>query len=860
MYLEIIKLFVFIPYNVIIKTDKMKNINTINYLTAIHSGKEKNMKKTRKLAIVFALCGFILLPILPVCKARAAELLPKASNNLNVGLKSYSRLTVLDSGYMRVFYDGEKIRIEYYDDNFNIQSKKSLDMELSIWGGFYAGRDAYYIVEGQANTEENDTAEVVRVIQYDTDWNKTGTANITGNSSLFGGEVRYPFRSGCVEMTEYNGTLYIVTGHEGYVDAAYNQGHQGFLMLEVDEASMTGNIVVSDLWHSFAQYVACRNSDLYVLEQSEGSRYTKLTKYDTENLKKVSLPVFKYGGTHTSAWAISCYASVDDMAVSSDNVLCLGTSIDQSGYDSVSSDTAHNIYLTVTPTSDFTESATKVKWLTDYSGGGKCFIGTKITKINENRFLVSWEEFEEERTADTIDSLSASMLHYVFIDGAGNRISEEFTEAAPISDCHPVVKGSNVVYYASNANMVNFYAINAETGEFSKRVYRVAGENAIWSLDDGVLTISGTGEMSMDMEPHYRAPVSTSATWISYLGGSVWGAVSENVKKIIIRQGITDIPGSAFESFRNLTEAEIESGVKSIGEKAFYGCDALKKITIPASVTSIGEDFLWTGAYWISDESHVVRATICAPQDSYAAQYAKENNISYTSGEQGGEKDDNQGNNGQGNNSQGNTSQGNNNQGNNKGNGKDNNNNDKRNVKENDNTNDEVSIEGAKITGVKKSYAYNGRKQTPNVTIILDNIKLKEGTDYTVTYRNNKSTGKATIEIEGIYPYYGTIQKTFRIVPKKAVVSKVKSPKARTLKVTWKKDSQADGYQIQYAGNSRFTSGRKNVGITRKSTVSKKISRLIKGRKYYVRIRAYKKIDGKKCYGSWSRSMRVKSN
>ena len=69
---------------------------------------------------------------------------------------------------MRVFYDGKKIGIEYYDDNFMIQSKKSLDMELELWGGFYAGSDAYYLVEGQKNTAESDTAEVIRVIKYDT--------------------------------------------------------------------------------------------------------------------------------------------------------------------------------------------------------------------------------------------------------------------------------------------------------------------------------------------------------------------------------------------------------------------------------------------------------------------------------------------------------------------------------------------------------------------------------------------------------------------------------------------------------------------------------------------------------------------
>lgn len=93
--------------------------------------------------------------------------------------------------------------------------------------------------------------------------------SITGNSNLFGGEVRYPFDYGCVEMTECNGKLFVVTGHQGYVDPMYKQGHQGFLMISVDENTMTGQIVKSDLWHSFAQYIVEKNSNLYVLEQSE---------------------------------------------------------------------------------------------------------------------------------------------------------------------------------------------------------------------------------------------------------------------------------------------------------------------------------------------------------------------------------------------------------------------------------------------------------------------------------------------------------------------------------------------------------------------------------------------------------------
>lgn len=82
---------------------------------------------------------------------------------------------------------------------------------------------------------------------------------------------------------------------------------------------------------------------------------------------------------------------------------------------------------------------------------------------------------ENEKYADD-DNLSSSTLHYLFVDGKGNTISKEFTTVAPISDCQPVVKDSKVVYYASNANTVNFYSIDSSSGTASKKSYQVAGE------------------------------------------------------------------------------------------------------------------------------------------------------------------------------------------------------------------------------------------------------------------------------------------------------------------------------------------------------------------------------------------------
>lgn len=105
------------------------------------------------------------------------------------------------------------------------------------------------------------------------------------------------------------------------------------------------------------------------------------------------------------------------MAVSADSVLCIGTTIDQSQYDNVTSDTPHNIYLTITPVSDFSKEATSVKYLTNYTGNGKSFMGVKITPITENRFMISWEEYEntDDSSSEITQLLMIRFLPVLFI-------------------------------------------------------------------------------------------------------------------------------------------------------------------------------------------------------------------------------------------------------------------------------------------------------------------------------------------------------------------------------------------------------------------------------------------------------------
>lgn len=94
----------------------------------------------------------------------------------------------------------------------------------------------------------------------------------------------------------------------------------------------------------------------------------------------------------------------------------------------------------------------------------------------------------------------------------------------------------------------------------------------------------------------------------------------------------------------------------------------------------------------------------------------------------------------------------------------------------------------------------------------------------------------------------------------KTSVSKVES-KAKSIKVTWKEKSSVKGYQVQYSTSSKFKkSATKTKTIKNKKTKSVTIKNL-KGcnKKYYVRVRTYKVVNGKKVYSSWSKAKNVKT-
>ena len=160
----------------------------------------------------------------------------------------------------------------------------------------------------------------------------------------------------------------------------------------------------------------------------------------------------------------------------------------------------------------------------------------------------------------------------------------------------------------------------------------------------------------------------------------------------------------------------------------------------------------------------------------------------------------------------------------------------------------------ATISGISNK-SYTGKNITQSITVKYNGKTLKNGTDYTVSYSNNKSIGTATVKIAGKGSYTGTITKTFKINPAKQEIQKL-TAKSKAFFVDWAQKGSATGYEIQYATNSKFTSAKK-VTITNNKTDKTTISKLSGNKKYYVRVRSYTKVKGTKYYGAWSASKSV---
>ena len=164
-----------------------------------------------------------------------------------------------------------------------------------------------------------------------------------------------------------------------------------------------------------------------------------------------------------------------------------------------------------------------------------------------------------------------------------------------------------------------------------------------------------------------------------------------------------------------------------------------------------------------------------------------------------------------------------------------------------------IPMKNCKASLSQTSYTYTGKAKKPTATVKYNGKTLVKNVDYTVAYKNNKAIGKATVTITGKGNYSGSITKTFKILPAKVTQ---KTPVAGTKKVTVRYATVKGGCRYQIAYRIKGTSTWKKVNTT--LTTAKTIKKLKSGKKYQIKVRAYKKVDGYTYIGPWSDIKTVK--
>ena len=390
----------------------------------------------------------------------------------------YSYLTKEDDGYYRVECVNSKLLIEKYDLDFVRQSSRIMEPELEKFGGFYAGKNAYYVVWGQKNPDDDPDKEVIRLVKYDKNWNRLGAA------SLIGADTYDPFTAGSLRMAEYGNVLYIRTAHELFAGTSgvHHQCNQTWQVRTTDMTTIeinNGDWLEGYVSHSFNQFILV-DDQANIVAMDHGDAYPRgicLGMYE----KTASEDSFKspfYREMVLEAYDADCNATgmaVGGLEYSSSSYLTAGNSVVQD--ENWSEHTARNIFVTSTLRSDCTKTPVRVdneaensytikhpltlnkttsfKWITGYSEADGITASTpQLVKLGNDLFLLLWAQME--------GYYSNGKISYVFLDGNGNMTSQIYTKDGYLSDCQSIERNGKAIWYITDRKQMTVCSVSPD--------------------------------------------------------------------------------------------------------------------------------------------------------------------------------------------------------------------------------------------------------------------------------------------------------------------------------------------------------------------------------------------------------------
>ncbi len=356
-----------------------------------------------------------------------------------------------DGSFTRVEHIGDKVVVEEYDRDFKLTWKKTLDMEMTLWGGFYSGTEYNFLVFGEKNTNyytvnEDGTVTlndnpVIRIVRYTKNWHRMD------HDELCGANTFDPFRAGSLSMVEYNDRLYINTchqmlnGHQANMSIILSIPYMTMVNSYFNVGSSGGYGYVS---HSFNQLMA--DDWDYIVSLDHGDSYTrglvinKSYKGNGKPEEKVIYPICGNTGANDTG------VSVGGFEVSDSAYLTAGNSVKQDP-DNFNFLATRNIFVLAT---DKDSLETTTNWLTHYEKDDPVTVlNPHLVKVSDREFVLLWSEIRDE----------VSKTYYVRLDGRGNAVSEVYSTDYQLSDCKPVVRGNELIWYTTGDKYYSLYYV-----------------------------------------------------------------------------------------------------------------------------------------------------------------------------------------------------------------------------------------------------------------------------------------------------------------------------------------------------------------------------------------------------------------
>ncbi len=648
-----------------------------------------------------------------------------------------------DGQIMRLQYGAVSgaLLVEYYDQDYNFLGDAVLTLDLPIFGGFYEGTDAYYVLTGQSNTEESDEKAVICITKYSKNWVKQGAA------ALYGCNTTYPFDAGCPRMDMYGKYLLIRTSHEMYTSSdGYN--HQANLNIQVDTSTMTITDASYNVFnngydyvsHSFNQFVRIDGNRMVGVDH--GDAYPRAITIVRDN---TDLSTGKFFGSVNRYTVMSFQgeigdnytgASVGGFEISDSSYLVAG--VCDASYGSYSK---RNVFVGVVPRNAASGTAATIKWYTDYAGEETGASTPQLVKTGANSFFLLWSH--------------DAKVYYTRLDGTGSRVGDIYSLNGNLSDCVPAVINGKLTWYTWKNETLIFYTIpvsdpasheavmivNGHKYAFGAPVNgeitgtcRICGEKKTFAVPTSVSfwkQINGTGRWSgfsadyIEMNAGTSVDLEADPSYTSSLNDRL-----SEFEFVISDGNIVSVTESGWGDLNRILTA-LKQGVVTLTVRAKYNPSVQKIFTIyvdtlnPDAVYLDGTQYTYTGSSIAPGVTVYFGTGKLTEGTDYKVEY--QNNVN-------------------------------------------------------------AGTAKAVVTGIGKytgtvtkefrivtktlSYTfaedipdqtYTGKALTPAPVLKYNGMTLKAGTDYTLAYSSNVNYGYATVTVTGKGNYAGTLSLQFYI-------------------------------------------------------------------------------------------------